>query len=70
MPKKRVLYLEDFVAEIDKVQKEINATKDFDLTAVALHNGLTLAKSLAYKLSVVGRDNGGQACQDGAGREV
>ena len=45
--------LKAFVAEIDKVQKEINATKNFEATAVGLHNGLTLAKSIAYKLAVV-----------------
>ena len=59
MAEKSVLYFEDLAAEIDKVQKEINATKDFDLTAVALHNGLTMAKALAYKLAVSGRDNNG-----------
>ena len=59
MTEKRVLYLEDLIAEIDKAQGEINATKDFDLAAVAMHNGLTLAKALAYKLVVTGRDSNG-----------
>lgn len=59
MAEKRVLYLEDLCAEIDKVQGEINATKDSDFSDISFHNGLTLAKALAYKLAVSGRDNNG-----------
>lgn len=53
MTDKRKLYLKDLLQEIEKVQKELNATEHFDVTAVGLHNGLTLAKSIAYKLAVV-----------------
>ena len=49
----RTLFLKDLVREIDKVQKEINATATFELGSVGLHNGLTLAKSIAYKLAMV-----------------
>lgn len=50
---KRTLKLQDLLREIDKLQKEINATEHFELSAVGLHNGLTLAKSIAYKLATV-----------------
>jgi hypothetical protein len=50
---KRKLYLKDLLKEIEKVQKELNATENFELSVVGLHNGLTLAKSIAYKLAVV-----------------
>ena len=53
MADKRKLYLKDLLKEIDKVQKEINATKDFEPMTVGLHNGLTLAKTIAYKLATV-----------------
>ena len=53
MADERELYLEDFLREIDKLQKEINATENFEVSAVGLHNGLTLAKSIAYKLATV-----------------
>ena len=49
----RIIYLKDLLREIEETQKEINATKHFELSAVGLHNGLTLAKSIAYKLAVV-----------------
>lgn len=54
MTKKRYLCLEDLLAEIDKAQTEINAAKNFDLVSVSMHNGLTLAKSIAYKLAAKG----------------
>ena len=53
MTDKRKLFLADLLAEIEKVQKELNATANFELSVVGLHNGLTLAKSIAYKLAVV-----------------
>jgi hypothetical protein len=53
MADKRKLYLKDLLKEIDKVQKEINATKDFEPMQVGLHNGLTMAKAIAYRLAVV-----------------
>lgn len=53
MTDKRKLYLKDLLQEIEKVQKELNATKTFEASVVGLHNGLTLAKSIAYKLAVV-----------------
>jgi hypothetical protein len=49
----RKLYLQDLIREIDKAQEEINAAEHFELSSVGLHNGLTLANSIAYKLSVV-----------------
>ena len=49
----RKIYLKDLLKEIDKVQKEINATENFEVGSVGLHNGLTLAKSIAYKLAKV-----------------
>lgn len=58
MADNRILYLKDLTKEIDKIQKEINATKDFEPTAVGLHNGLTLAKSIAYKLALLEGNNG------------
>lgn len=51
MADERKLFLADFVREIEKVQKELNATEHFEVSAVGLHNGLTLAKSIAYKLA-------------------
>lgn len=53
MTDKRKLYLIDLIREIDKIQKEINATESFEATKVGLHNGLTLAKGIAFKLAVV-----------------
>ncbi len=53
MTDNRKLYLKDLLQEIEKVQKEINATEHFEASAVGLHNGLTLAKSIAYKLATV-----------------
>jgi hypothetical protein len=53
MVDERTLYLRDLLKEIDKLQKEIDATKDFKPMAVGLHNGLTLAKTIAYKLATV-----------------
>ena len=53
MADNRKLYLQDLLREIDKVQKEINATENFEAASVGLHNGLTLAKSIAYKLASV-----------------
>ena len=53
MADKRKLYLKEFLKEINKVQKEIDATKNFDPSTVGLHNGLTLAKTIAYKLATV-----------------
>jgi hypothetical protein len=53
MADKRKLYLKDFLKEINKAQKEIDATKDFEPTRVGLHNGLTMAKAIAYKLATV-----------------
>ncbi len=50
---KRKLYLKDLLKEIDKVQKEINASKEFEPMTVGLHNGLTMAKTIAYKLATV-----------------
>lgn len=47
------LYLKDLLREIDKAQKELNAYENFELSVVGLHNGLTLAKSIALKLAVV-----------------
>ena len=47
------LKLKDLLREIDKAQKEINATEHFEAGSVGLHNGLTLAKSIAYKLATV-----------------
>ena len=47
------LYLKDLLREIDKAQKELNAYENLEASAVGLHNGLTLAKSIAYKLAVV-----------------
>ena len=49
----KILHLKDFLREIEKAQKEINACENFELSSVGLHNGLTLAKSIAYKLAVV-----------------
>lgn len=53
MSDKRKLYLKDLLKEIDKVQKEINATEKFEPSAVGMHNGLTMAKAIAYRLAVV-----------------
>lgn len=50
---KRKLYLKDLLREIDKAQKQLNATENYELSVVGLHNGLTLAKSIALKLAVV-----------------
>ncbi len=53
MTDKRKLYLKDLLKEIDKAQKEINANEKFEPSTVGLHNGLSMAKAIAYKLAVV-----------------
>ena len=53
MADKRKVLLQDLLREIDKAQKELNATENFELSVVGLHNGLTLAKSIALELAVV-----------------
>lgn len=53
MTDKRKLYLKEFLKEINKVQKEIDAAKNFEPSSVGMHNGLTMAKAIAYKLAVV-----------------
>lgn len=53
MADNRKLYLIDLLREIEKAQKELKANENFELSVVGLHNGLTLAKSIAYKLASV-----------------
>lgn len=59
MAEKRVLYLEDFLEEIHKTQSEIGATRESDPAVIAMHNGLTLATALAYKVTLTRRDDNG-----------
>lgn len=59
MADERILDLDEFLKEIRKAQKEIGATRNSNLSVIAMHNGLTLATALAYKVALTKGNNNG-----------